>query len=178
MALNEALPYGMHDIKIATISSAGVKGSVVDLPNARKMSWEEAEDFETLRGDDRDVTTRGKGPAVSFEIEEGGISLEALVIINGGTLTITGVTPSVKKKYTKKSTDQRPFFFAEGQALSESGGDFHAVLYRCKAEGGVNGEMADGAFWLTGASGKAYGSTFDSDAIYDLVANETAAAIA
>jgi hypothetical protein len=179
VALNEALPYGLRDVKVSTLTSAGVKGTSVDLPNSRTFSFEESEDFEELRGDDKVVTTRGKGAAVAWDLEAGGISLEALVVINGGTLTVTGTTPAVVKKYQKKATDQRPEFFVEGQAMSESGGDFHAVLYRCKATGGVSGELADGAFFLTAASGDAYPSksATATDAIYDLIANETAVAI-
>lgn len=180
MPLSEALPYGIRDIKIATMSATGTKGTLVDLPNGRTMTFEEAEDFDELRGDDKVVTTRGKGATVSWELEAGGISLPALVVINGGTLTTTGTTPSTINKYTKKTSDARPEFFAEGQSISESGGDFHAALYRCKATGGVKGELTDGAFWLTGASGDAYPSRAVAtiDALYDLVQNETATAIA
>lgn len=175
----ESLPYGLRDVKLYTLTSAGVKGTAVDLPNARTLSFEEAEDFEELRGDDKVVATRGKGPSISWDLEAGGISLEALVVINGGSLVVSGVTPNVTKTYTKKVTDQRPEFAAEGQAMSESGGDFHTVLYRLKATGGVQGEHADGAFFLTQCSGdglpsKAAGTL---DALYDFVQNETAAAI-
>lgn len=174
------LPFGLRDVKVATLTAAGAKGTLVDLPNARTFSFEEAEDFEELRGDDKVVATRGLGASVDWELEAGGISLEALVVLNGGTLVTTGVTPNIKKTYTKKSTDQRPEFFVEGQALSESGGDFHVVLYRCKATDGISGELADGSFFLTSGSGTALPSknATTADAIYDFVQNETTAAIA
>lgn len=174
--MNEALPFGLRDIKLSTLTAAGVKGTGVDLPNSRTLSFEEAEDFEELRGDDKVVTRRGKGPSVEWELEAGGISLEALVVINGGTLTVSGTTPDTVKTYSKKATDQRPDFFAEGQSISEGGGDFHTVLYRCKADGGVTGEMADSSFWLTGASGTAFPSRAVAtlDALYDFIQNETA----
>lgn len=179
MTMAEALPYGLRDVKIATLSSAGVKGTLVDLPNGRVFSFEEAEDFDELRGDDKVVTTRGKGPSISWDLEAGGISLEALVVLNGGTLTVSGTGPTEKKVYEKKVTDQRPEFFVEGQAMSESGGDFHAVVYRCKATGGVKGEMSDGTFYLTACSGDGLPSKAAGfeDALYDLVQNATAAAI-
>lgn len=179
MVLAETLPYGLRDVKVYTLTAAGVKGTAVDLPNSRVLSFEEAEDFEELRGDDKVVTARGKGATMSWELESGGISLEALAVINGGTVTSTGTTPSQVKTYKKLVTDQRPEFFAEGQALSESGGDFHAVLYRLKATGGVKGELGDGVFFLTQCSGDGYGSkaTGKVDVLYELVQNETAAAI-
>ncbi len=177
----ESLPYGLRDVKIAPLSSAGVPGTRVDLPNSRTFSFEEAEDFEELRGDDKVVATRGKGPSVDWELEAGGISLQAYVVMNGGVLVVSGVAPNITTKYTKKVTDQRPEFFVEGQALSENGGDFHAVLYRCKASEGLSGELSDGEFFLTSASGVALASkqSTTADVLYDFVQNEgTAVAIA
>lgn len=176
---SEALPYGLRDVKIAPLTATGAAGTKIDLPNSRTFSFEESEDFEELRGDDKIVATRGKGPSVEWELEAGGISLEAYVVLNGGALVVTGTTPNVKKTYTKKGTDARPEFFVEGQALSESGGDFHAILYRCKATGGVSGELSDGSFLLTSGSGSALSSKDPAkvDVLYDLIHNETTAAI-
>lgn len=170
------LPYGLRDIKIAPLPPTGVPGTMVDLPNAQTMSFSENEDYSELRGDDKVVAKRGNGATVEWELESGGISLEAYVIINGGTLTTAGVTPNIKKTYKKKSTDARPDFWAEGQAMSENGGDFHMVLERCKADGGVEGELADGEFWVSSASGSAIGTAVGDD-LYEFVDNETAAAI-
>lgn len=171
--MDESLPYGLRDIKLTPISSAGVLGTPVDLPNARTLSFEESEDFEELRGDDRVVAQRGQGPTVSWELEGGGISLEAYAAINGGTVTVSGVTPAQVKTYKKLATDSKPRFKIEGQAMSESGGDFHPVLYNCKATDGVSGELSDGAFWLTGASGTAIADPTTAE-LYDFVQNETA----
>lgn len=175
--LAEALPYGLRDVKLTPYTnSTTLAATTVDLPNSRTFSFEEAEDFQELRGDDKVVTTRGSGPSVSWDLESGGISLEAYQTLNGGTVTSTGTTPATVKKYSKKVTDSRPEFKVEGQAISESGGDFHVVLYRCKATGSMTGELADGAFWLSKASGKAMPSrlTASLDALYDFVQNETA----
>lgn len=179
MALAESLPYGLRDVRLIPVSATGVLGTPVDLPNGRTLSYEESEDFETLRGDDRDVATRGKGPQVSWELESGGISLEAYAVLNGGTVTLTGTAPNQVKKYVKKVTDQRPEFKAEGQAMSESGGDFHMVLHRCKATESLSGELADGSFFLTSASGTALASRTAAtiDNMYDFVQNETITAI-
>ena len=180
MALAEALPYGIRDIKLRPLSAGGTTlGTAVDLPNARTLSFEEAEEFEELRGDDQVVATRGSGPSVSWSLESGGISLESLVVINGGTVTVTGVAPAQIKKYRKLVTDARPEFQAEGQAMSESGGDFHTVLFRCKASENISGEFADGAFFLTSAGGSALPgkTTGNVGALYDFIHNETAVAI-
>lgn len=175
--LGTSLPYGLRDVKITPISAAGVLGTPVDLPNSRTFSFEENEDFEELRGDDKVVATRGQGASVGWELESGGISLEAYAAINGGAVVVSGVTPAQVKTYTKLSSDSKPRFQVEGQAISESGGDFHVTLPNCKATEGVEGELSDGAFWLTGASGTAIADP-NTDVVYEFVQNETAVAIA
>lgn len=169
------LPFGLRDVKVRPLTGE-VAGTSVDLPNARTFSFSEAEDFEELRGDDGVAAVRGLGAGVDWELENGGISFEAVKTMYGGNIAETGTTPNIKKTYTKAATDARPYFQVEGQAISDSGGDFHVLLYRCRCTGELSGELADGSFWLTGASGRAIGRTSDQK-IYDLIQNETAAAI-
>lgn len=171
MTMPTPLPFGLRDVKLRPISSAGVVGTSVDLPASRTFSFTETEDFETLRGDDTDVAARGTGPGVDWELEAGGISLEAYAIIAGGTVTTTGTTPNRKKTYRKLTTDARPYFQVEGQAMSDSGGDFHAIVYKAKATGDLEGELSDGSFWLTSASGRGFPGP--GNEAYDFVQNES-----
>lgn len=177
--LGTALPYGLRDVKLSPVSAAGIVGTPVDLPNSRTFTFEESESFDTLRGDDSDVANRGSGPAIKWELEAGGISLEAYAVLNGGTVVVTGTTPATVKTYSKLQTDQRPEFKVEGQAMSESGGDFHCIIPRCKATDALSGELADGTFLLTKAKGSALASrtTATLGKMYDFVQNETAVAI-
>jgi hypothetical protein len=180
MALAETLPFGIRDIKLSTVSGTGtVGGTSVDLPNARTLSFEESEDFEDLLGDDKKVATKGAGSIVEWELEAGGISLEALAVMAGGTVTSTGTTPNQVKKYVKLATDARPDFKIEGQAISESGGDVHCIIWRAKVTDKIEGEFGNGQFFLTGASGEGLPSKTAThiDETYNLVQNETAVAI-
>ena len=182
MALNTIpLPYGLRDVKITPYTDAGATtlGTAIDLPYSRTLSFTEAEDFEELRGDDEVISVRGKGPGVDWELEAGGISFEAVAAMYGGTVTTTGTTPNQKKTYQKKTSDVRPYFKVEGQAISDSGGDMHGVLDRCRATGDLEGSMEDGSFWTTGAAGRALGSNISGreDVLYEFVQNETATVI-
>lgn len=181
MPLATALPYGLRDVKLTPYSDAGntTLGTSVDLPNARTFSFNEAEEFTELRGDDKVVTTRGQGPSVEWDLEAGGLSFDALKIMAGGTVVETGVTPNIKRTFTKKVTDARPFFKVEGQVISDSGGDVHCVLDRCRVTGNIEGEFSDGNFFLTSGSGVALPSLQTSrvDTIYEFIQNETATAI-
>lgn len=171
------LPFGLRDVKVATLGAADAPGANVDFPNSRTFSFSAAEDFEELRGDDGVVAVRGLGETVDWELEGGGFSFEAVKAMYGGTIAETGTTPNIKKTFTKKDTDTRPYFRVEGQAISDSGGDFHITLFKCRATGELSGEMADGSWFLTGASGRAIARTSDR-AIYEITQNETIAAIA
>jgi hypothetical protein len=172
----------MRDTKVTSYTSDAaitLSGSSTDAPNARTLSFSEAEDYEELRGDDKIVAIRGLGANVEWEMENGGISIPAYKVMNGGTSVTSGTTPNQVTTYTKKVTDARPYFKAEGQSISDSGGDFHTVLYKCRASGSLDGELSDGSFWLTSASGVTLPSTVtgEIDTLYKFILNETATAI-
>lgn len=173
---NPPLPFGMRDCKVYPVNDDGSLGSGVDLPAMQTLTFKETEAFEILKGDDLNLASHGAGPMVSWELESGGISLAAYAVIMGGSATTTGTTPTQSVTYTKGALDQRPYFQIEGQAISDSGGDFHTVLYRCKADGGFDGSMANGKFWVSKATGTGFGNVAGSAPdykLYDFVQNES-----
>lgn len=182
MTLPISIPYGIRDIKITPYTDAAAETlgtTVVDLPYGQTMKFSEAEDFDTLRGDDKVVTTHGQGPTGTWELGAGGISLEAVAAMTGATVTSDGTTPALTKSITKKTTDIRPWFKIEGQSISDSGGDFHVVLYRCRMTDTLDGELTDATFYITSAKGVFLGSNVDDDKdkLWNFVQNETAVAI-
>jgi hypothetical protein len=181
----EALPFGLRDVKVGLLDPVTQLPTVlVDLPNGQTFSFTDEEDFEVLRGDDKDVARRGKGASVAWDLESGGIKLEAYAIMAGGTVTVSGTGTNTKVTYRKRATDQRPDFWVEGMSMSESGGSFHCTLPRCKADESLEGELADGTFWISSASGHGMSSlapetdTEHFELLYKFTHNETATAIA
>lgn len=172
-----ALPYGIRDVKVYpfTDDEAETTGPGIDLPNMQTLSFTEAEDFSELRGDDKLITMRGNGSHVEWELEAGGLSLEAVKVMYGGVVTESGVAPATSNRFRKKSLDARPFFRIEGQAISDSGGDVHVIIYRAKATDNLEGEFADGEFFTTGGSGTGFPSqaTDTDDVLYDFIINAT-----
>lgn len=177
------LPYGIRQVRVTPytdFTATVLAGSSIALPNSQTLTWTENEDFEDLRGDDRLITSHGKGPEIDWELTAGGLPLEAYAAMVGGTVTTTGTTPNTIKTYRKLVTDQRPPFKAEGRSISDNGGDLHGIIYRAKVTGDVTGSQEDGKFWISGWKGKGYsnlvvGAAFD--AVYDFVQNETAVVI-
>ena len=180
MTLNHALPYGLRDVKLRPISNTGTVGSSIDLPVSRTFSFSETEDFEELTGDDTVQASHGSGPIVEWSMESGGLPFEAFQVMAGGTITTTGTAGTEKKTYSKLTTDARPYFEVEGQAISDSGGDVHCIVHRCKADGSLEGEWGYGAFFLLSASGKGYGNNVGATPdykLYEWVQEATATAI-
>jgi len=177
MVLATPLPYGLRDVKLTpyTDSAGTTLGTPIDLPNGRTFSFSEAEEFTELRGDDKLITTRGKGASVDWDLEAGGLPFEAVQVMVGGTIVESGVSPDLVKTFTKKANDVRPFFGVEGQAISDSGGDLHGVLDRCRSTGNLEGAFGDGEFFLTSGSGVALPSLIAArvDTLYEFVQNET-----
>lgn len=178
MPLDNTLPFGLRDVKIFGLNAAGdrvVPGE--DLPVSRTFSFKEVVESETLEGDDQVQGSHEYNPMVEWELESGGISFEAYKLMAGGTVGETGISPSQVKTYSKTKGQSRPYFEVEGQAISDSGGDMHCVVYRCKADGDIEGGFENGKFMLTKAGGKGYGKVGDTGKLYDFVQNETVAAI-
>ncbi len=174
----QSLPFGMRQVRLTPytdVSATVLAAFSVALPMAQVFSFTETEDFEDLRGDDRLQTSHGKGPQVQWEMTAGGIVLEAYQVLAGGSAPIvTGTTPNQVKTYRKLVTDQRTPFKAEGRAISDNGGDMHAIVYRCKTTGDIAGSFEDGKFFLTNAKGIGYASLISPiDAVYDFVQNES-----
>jgi hypothetical protein len=186
--LGTTLPYGLRDVKIIPYPNlqAVVFGTqLIDLPNAQEMEFNETEDYDDLRGDDHLVTSHGQGAQVEWNLTSGGISFDAYSAISGGVVVDTGITPNQRRRIRKATSDQRPFFTAIGQAISDSGGDMHAVLFLCRATGNLEASFKDGEFTIPGASGIGYpcrvtglldGNEVNS-AVYDWIQHETATAI-
>lgn len=181
MTAPTALPYGMRDLKITPYSDAAgsvLSSEVIDLPNMQTLSFSEEEEFQELRGDDRVVAIRGSGATVSWELEAGGYKLRVWEVMTGGVVTQTGIAPNRKWRLDKRSSDARSYFLIEGQIVSDSGGDLHAVIYRCRCNEAIEGEFADGEFFITSASGQGLPILDDvNDLLYSIEINETATAI-
>lgn len=179
--MSNTIPYGLRDIKITPYTDAAgtTLGTPLDLPYARTLSFKDTEEFQELRGDDRVVASHGNGTSVEWELESGGLPFACFKAMSGGTVTTTGTAGTEKTVYAKKITDQRPWFKLEGQAISDSGGDVHCVIHKCKATGELSGEWADGEFFLTSASGIgiAPDSGDNADLLYEFISNATVTAI-
>lgn len=180
-ALPDALPYGVRDIKLTQYTDAvgtTLGSTSVDLPYIQTLNFTEAEEFQELRGDDKLITTRGKGSQVNWSLESGGISTAAWSVFTGGNVTETGTTPNRSVELRKKATTSRPFFRIDGRVISDSGGDVQVRIYRCRANGDIQANFTNGEFQTSSISGVGLPMLDDTnDLLYSIFRRETSAAL-
>jgi len=168
------IPFGARNLKVFPLNGE-VPGAGISLPYLRTLSFSETESYVDLRGDDALKFIHGVGPTVAWDIEAGGVCLEAVKALFGGSITETGTSPNGQKIFSKGIYDIRPYVIIEGQAISDTGGDFHVKMYRARATSELTGKMADSAFWITAFKGTGLGRASDGK-LYDFIQNETATA--
>lgn len=161
-------PFGIRDIKLTDITGT----TQVDLPNERVMSFSERLVSGELRGEGKTVAAVSEVDAVEFDLEAGGISLEAYALMSGRTVTIAGTSPDETTTLTGSGAERYPYFKVYGKSLGDGDDDIHVKLYKCKLTGGIQGRLQDGEFWVTQCSG--IGIDDGTNGIWDIVQNETA----
>lgn len=180
-ALSDALPYGCRDVKLTQyIDAAGmVLGTTsVDLPYAQTFNFTEAEEFAELRGDDKLITTRGRGSNVNWDLEAGGLAVKPWCVFSGGSVIESGLTPNRVVEVQKKGSNDRPWFRVDGRIISDSGGDILVRIYRCRATGDLGSNFADGEFATTSVSGVGAPLLDDTnDLLYSIFRRETGSVI-
>lgn len=179
--VSTALPYGMRDAKLTEYldASGQVLGTTsVDLPYMQTLNFSEAEEFQELRGDDKLITTRGRGSSVTWDLEAGGMATEVWAILTGGDVIERGLTPNREIEIQKRATQARPWFRIDGKIISDSGGDILVRIYRCRCNDQIQANFADGEFATTAVSGVGYPLLDDTnDLLYSIFRRETTSAL-
>lgn len=177
----DGLAYGVRDCKLTEYLDASgmVLGpSSVDLPYMQHLNFTEAEEFSELRGDDKLITTRGKGSQVNWDLEAGGLSTAAWAVITGGSVIESGLTPNRIIELRKRSTQSRPYFRIDGKIISDSGGDILVRIYRCRANGDIQANFQDGEFQTSQIAGVGLPLLDDTnDLLYSIFRRETSSEI-
>jgi len=160
-------PFGLRDIKVVPLPS----GSPVDLPAAQTLTWKPRFRSGELSGDDALQSVVAFVDAYEWSLGAGGISLEALAVLVGNTVSSSGTTPNQVKTLNIAAGDNMPYFKIYGKALGENtNDDIHVKIYKAKLTS-MEGQFQDAQFYITSCSGLAV----DGGAgIIDIVQNETA----
>jgi hypothetical protein len=179
--VTDALPYGANDLKLTQYDDAlgMVLGTAsIDLPYIQTLNFTEAEEFAELRGDDKLITTRGRGSMVNWDLESGGLPIAAWAVFTGGSVIERGLEPNREVELQKKATQTRPWFRIDGKIISDSGGDVLVRIYRCRANGDITANFTDGEFTTSSVTGVGYPLLDDTnDLLYSIFRRETTSAL-
>ncbi len=142
-------PLGLREVVFA--NAAGDTFAALDA--AQKLSMKERVSSNELRGNDRVVALVTYSEAVDLELELGGIPLDAYALMTGRTVTVSGTTPTEQRSYDIVGDECFPYFQVSGRAIGDDcQGDVHALFYKVKLTDGIEGEFADGQFFVTKAT--------------------------
>jgi hypothetical protein len=163
-------PFGLREIVLTNIA-----GTVqVTLPAARTLKFSERIAGDELLGDDAVQEAVALSRAVDWEMEAGGISLEAYALMTGRTATEAGSTPNQTNTLTGEAGDVFPYFKIYGKAIGASTDNTHCKLYKCKLLGTIEGSFQLDSFFMTSCKGIAL---TNGTKIFEFVQNETAATL-
>ncbi len=163
-------PFGLRQITVVPLPS----GTAVALPAAMTLSFKEALTSGELRGNDATVSVVAITDKVEWELEAGGISLEAIKVMTGRTIALTGTTPNQVNTVLARAGDTYPWFKIYGKSVGDGADDVHVLIYKAKLTDGLEGEFADGEFYIQKCSGIAVDN---GTKLYELVQNETATTV-
>lgn len=163
-------PFGLRDVKLTEFDGS----PQADLPAARTLAVSERYLTNELQGDDTLVSAMSIVEAVEWELEAGGVDLDAIAIMTGRTITTSGTTPTRSSYMDVVGAACNPWFKIYGKAVSDDcTSDIHVKLRKVKVNE-LEYELKNGEFMITKCTG--IGIT-DGVAIMSFIQNETAAAL-
>lgn len=161
-------PFGLRNVVL--VSADGTQ--YVALPAAQTLSFGERVVSDELVGNDAVSAVVSIADAVEWELEAGGISLEAYALMTGRTATESGTTPSRANTLRGRAQAAFPYFKIYGKAISDGADDIHVKIPKAKVTDTIEGELANGKFWVTKCKGVAVDN---GTYLWEFVQNETAA---
>lgn len=171
------LPFGCRDCKI-TPWVAGVLGTGVDVPRIRTVDLNVTRNSTDLEGDDVKIATHTFAKGLEGSIEAGGVNAAALVVLEGGVVTVTGTTPNRISTYKVLGDQAEGYFKVEAQMYGDDGGDLHFIAWKVKATSGPTYSFQQGQFALTQCNlSGIYDDSVTPTRLYSVIQNETVAAI-
>ncbi len=161
-------PFGLRDVKITNIAGT----TQVDLPAAQELTVTPRLVGGELKGDDSLKAVVAFVEAAEWNLAAGGISLDALAVITGQAVSVSGSTPSEKTTLNLAAGDAMPYFKIYGKSMGDGADDVHVKLFKCKVTGNIEGAFAGGSFYITKLNGVAVDD--GSNGVMDIIQNETA----
>lgn len=173
--------YGITDAKIARLTADSTGGSAtyassIDLPGITEMSLDFEYTVSRQRGDNTTKSVRTSFDGCTGSVEHAWISLDALAVLQGSTVTDSGAGAAEVATDRLLGTNTPNYFKLEATALSsEVAGDIHFIVWKAVVTSlsvGMTGdEFANVSFDFEAVQRNA------DSYLVDRILNETAVAI-
>jgi len=166
-------PFGLRNVKLVSMDGL----TVVPLEASQTLGFSEKISGGELKGDDVIKALVSFSEQIEWELEAGGIPLEAYALITGRAITTTGTTPNRTSTLTGHGGDVYPYFRIYGQSLGDMQDDVHCKIFKCKASGKIEGKFGEGKFFATKIKGNGVPDDASSGKTFEFVTHETATPI-
>lgn len=161
--------YGLRQVALYNADGTGK----LALPAAMMLHVAPQIESARFEADGRLVGASSFVAGAEWELEAGGISLEALGKLTGLTAAGAGSAPARTLTLSAAAGAQFPYLRIGGRAVAAEGGDVYAMLYRCKVEA-LEGTFRAGEFWVSYAKGVAVSN---GTLCFEFVQQETVTAL-
>lgn len=126
---------GLRDVKIAAWNGVNSYGTAYDFYGARNMSLTWVVESDQAEGDDVVLDRYSKIIAVTVNIEQAAVDLEAMDMLTGGTL----VSNASYEDLLIEQDDNLPYVAIAGRSASSDGNnDLHIFVPKCKIAGNLD----------------------------------------
>lgn len=177
----QSVVLGIDDAKIFKLTSDSTSAltydTAIEVPGVQKLEIAAQATEKALKSDEKVLDYYVNTDYLSWAFYSSKISLDALAILEGGTVTLSGTTPNQTYTYSIGKSNAPEYFKFEAKANYTAGenGDFHLKLYKCKANN-IDIQYLANDYAIVTATGVAIPTTHDGK-IKDNIINETATAI-
>ncbi len=169
------LPFGLNNAWIYPLNGSDVAGTGVQLPVGRTIEVAPKEDTNQLTGYNGVAASNVSKTSADVTVEHGGLSLEILAALTGGTIVTTGVTPNATKSLeVGQAGVNRPYVMIVGQALADDGGDALTKVWKTKFQI-PTGSFKESEYYVTSLKGEAVRNV--NGKLLRFIQNETAATL-
>lgn len=161
--------FGLKQVVIRDIAGT----IAVALPASMVFRFQEVYEHAEFLAEGQRVAARSMLVGLEWEIEAGGISLDAWALLTGRTKTTQSHPPAqggTSYYLMAARAAEVPYVRFYGRSIGDDAtGDVHARIYRAKVTG-MEGTFREGEFWVSACRGVAL---FDgSGALYDFVEHQ------
>lgn len=176
--------YAVDDAKLAALATdptggTATYGTSVDLPGIKTVGISFEINNKELRGDNRRLESDSTLVGINGTFSHAKMNIDAVPILIGGTVVDSGVAPNQTARYRRIGTDSFSNFKFEARTpangVNITGGDGHMVIYKAKVSSYELGHAEEDYQIFSGTFSGVY--RVSDDVLWDLILNETAAAI-